>query len=169
MRDLHAKDLVLEPLRVAHAGAMFEVLRDPALYRHLDYGPPPSVEHLRGVYERLERRKSPDGADRWLNWIVRPRGGAPMGFVQATVHPGGSAWIAYVISTVHQRQGIATRATRTMIDHLVVEYGVKRLLASVEADNTPSIRLLERLGFALAGADAAKGHVLTPTERLYVR
>ena len=168
MRELRAGDLVLEPLVAGHAEAMFEVLRDPALYRYLDYPPPPSAEHLRGVYERLERRQSPDGADHWLNWVVR-EGEPSIGFVQATLRPDRTAWIAYVIGTAHQGRGAATRATRAMMDHLVVEYGAKRFLASVEADNAPSIRLLERLGFSLAPPDVAKKHDLTASERLFVR
>jgi ribosomal-protein-alanine N-acetyltransferase len=169
LEALRAGELVLEPLVAAHAQAMFEVLRDPSLYRYLDYPPPPSVEHLRGVYERLERRKSPDGVDHWLNWVVRIGEGAPVGFVQATVLANRTAWVAYVIGTAHQRRGVATRATRAMVDHLHLDYGVKRFLASVEADNEPSIRLLERLGFSLASPEVAKGHDLTPSERLYVR
>ena len=169
MRELRAGELVLEPLRVAHAEDMFQVLRDPSLHRYLDHPPPASAEDLRRVYERLERRKSPDGADLWLNWIVRPDGGAPIGFVQGTILPDASAWIAFVISAAHQGRGIATRATRAMVDHLALEYAVKRFLASVELDNTSSIRLLQRLGFRLAPQDVARGHELGRTERLYLR
>ena len=169
MRKLRAGQLVLEPLCVAHADAMFKVLREPQLYRYLDYAPPPSVEHLRAVYERLEKRKSPDGADDWLNWVVRESKGPPVGFVQATVMPGGDAWIAYVIAVARQRHRLGTLATALMVDHLASDYGVKRFLASVEADNAPSIRLLERLGFGLASAEVGKEHNLSPSERLYVR
>lgn len=169
MRELRAGHLVLEPLRVAHAEAMFKVLREPTLYRYLDHPPPPSVEHLRAVYGRLEKRKSPDGADHWLNWVVREDTGPPIGFVQATVLPEGTAWIAYVIAVARQRHRLGTLATVLMVDHLASDYGVKRFLASVEADNAPSIRLLQRLGFALASAEAAREHHLSPSERLYVR
>jgi len=169
MRELRAGELLLEPLRVAHAEAMFKVLREPRLYRYLDYPPPPSVEHLRAVYERLEKRKSPDGADRWLNWVVRENAGPPIGFVQATVLPGGAAWVAYVIGVARQGHRLGTLATALMVDHLATDYGVKRYLASVEADNEPSIRLLKRLGFALASSEVAKEHDLSKTERLYVR
>lgn len=51
-KTLGAGELVLEPLRVDHAQSMFAVLREPALYRHLDSVAPPSVEQLRSVYVR---------------------------------------------------------------------------------------------------------------------
>ena len=169
MRELRASELLLEPLRVVHAEAMFKVLREPQLYRYLDHPPPPDIEHLRAVYGRLEKRKSPDGADHWLNWVVRENAGPPIGFVQATVLPGATAWIAYVIGVARQRHRLGTLATALMVDHLASDYGVKRFLASVEADNAPSIRLLERLGFALAPGELAKEHELSESERLYVR
>ena len=61
MQTITVAKLVLEPLTVADADTMFGVLSDPQIYRYLDYGPPPSVEHLREVYTKLESRKSPDG------------------------------------------------------------------------------------------------------------
>ena len=168
MKPLRAGDLALEPLEARHAEAMFAVLNDAELHRHLDYPPPPSVEHLRNVYTRLEGRRSPDGAERWLNWIVS-LAGAPIGFVQATVMQDGSAWVAYVFAREHHGRGFATRATGAMLDHLVAEHGARAFLASVEAANAPSIRLLARLGFRLATDGESRAHELTPSERLYVR
>jgi len=166
MRPLAIDELRLEPLEARHAEEMYEVLRDPALYLHLDSPPPPSAEHLRKLYGRLESRKSDDGADHWLNWVVR-HGRAATGFVQATVTPRHDAWIAFVFARAHHGRGFAFRATRAMMDCLTRDYGVERFVATVEADNGPSIRLLERLGFTLAGAVESKD--LPPGERLYVR
>lgn len=169
MQTLAAGDLVLEPLTARHAEAMFAVLGDPALYRHLDYPPPHSLEELRDKYTRLESRQSPDGSQQWLNWVVRPPGGAPIGYVQATVEAQHIAWIAYVFSRAHGGRGLATRATRAVIEHLASAYDVTRFVATVEAENEPSIRLLERLDFHPATAAESAGHDLSPSERLYVR
>lgn len=169
MESLATSQLVLEPITAAHAPAMFELLQEPALYRYLDYGPPPSVGHLREVYERLEVGKSPDGAEHWLNWVVRPPGSAPIGYVQATVVPGHRAWIAYVFSGASRGRGFATQACEAMVAHLAAAYGVTECLATVEAANAPSIALLRRLGFRAADATELKGHRLGATERLYVR
>ena len=59
MQTLTTARLVLEPLVVAHADALFELLRDPELYRHLDVPPPLSAQQLRRTYARLEARVSP--------------------------------------------------------------------------------------------------------------
>lgn len=169
MRPLAAGVLALEPLLVAHADGMFEVLSDPSAYRHLDYGPPPSREHVAGVYAQLETRRSPDGAQRWLNWIVRSPADGPIGYVQATLMPDGTAWVAWFLASAHWGRGHAGAAASAMLDHLSTVYATGRYLATVEVENGRSIALLERLAFRPASPDESAGHSLTPTERLYVR
>ena len=167
MDTLFTPDLTLEPLVAGHAEAMFAVLGAPELYRYLDFGPPPSLEHLRGVYEELEARVSPDGSQLWLNWVIRPQGGVPVGFVQATVS-GAEAWIAYVLAKEWWGRGYAFQATQAVVDHLRAACGVVRFLATVEAGNARSVRLLRRLGFRVATEAEAREHELSATERLFV-
>lgn len=133
--------LTLEPLTAAHVTAMFPLLSDPALYQYLDYPPPPSLEHLQRVYAQLERGTSPDGTERWLNWIVVAD--APIGFVQATVYADGSANVAYLLGSAHWGHGYALEAVAAMLEQL----DARTFFATVEEDNERSIRLLQRLGF----------------------
>jgi len=162
-------DLVLEPLTVAHAEAMFPVLSDPELYRYLDYGPPPSVEHVRNVYARLEKGVSPDGTETWLNWILCLDGNVPIGYVQATLESSNTAWIAYFLSRAHWGHGYASAATKTMLSHLVQRYETAEFLATVETENARSIALLERLDFNRVPARDAAAHELSDTELLFGR
>src|SRR5687767_16038082 len=97
----------LEPLGPQHAEAMYAVMADAALYRHLDYGPPASAEYLRELYARLARG-APEGSGQvWINWAIL-EDGVPVGYVQSTVVPAKrEAWIAYVLGTKHQGRGHA--------------------------------------------------------------
>ena len=167
METLTTDQLVLEPLTRDHAEAMYEVLRDPELFTYLDYGPPPSAEHLRGVYEELEARVSPDGSQLWLNWAVRPRGAEPVGFVQATV-AGADAWVAYVLARKSWGRGFAAEATQAVIDHVRSACGVTRFLATTDEGNERSLRLLRRLGFRAATEAERRDHEHSATERLFV-
>jgi ribosomal-protein-alanine N-acetyltransferase len=167
MDTLFTTDLTLEPLVADHAAAMFEVLGAPELYRYLDHGPPPSLDHLGSVYKELEARVSPDGSQLWLNWVIRPRGGAPVGFVQATVG-GADAWVAYVLAREYWGRGYAFQAAQAVVGHLRATCGVIRFLAVAEAGNERSIRLLWRLGFRAATESEVREHGLSDTERLYV-
>ena len=161
--------LVLEPLLEEHAPAMFLLLDDAELYRYLDFAPPPSLDHLRDVYRRLEARHSPDGTEKWLNWVIHSHGGAPLGFTQATVRSDGTAYVAYTLGRRYWGHGFAAEATNAMLEHLAGVHHVRCFLATVEKANDRSIRLLERLGFHAATAQESKGHDLSPTELLYVR
>lgn len=60
MTCLRTGHLVLGPLTLAHAECVHEVLAQPALYRHLDHGPPPSIVHVRKVCRQLEKGVSAD-------------------------------------------------------------------------------------------------------------
>lgn len=169
MQTIVTSELTLEPLRVDHAEAMFELLSDQAIYQYLDYSAPPSVEHLRGVYRRLETGSSPDGSEAWLNWVIRPRGQSPVGYVQATVARNRTAHVAYVLASKYWGYGYAQRAMRAMLEHLASAYDVDRCVATVEAENQRSIRLLQHLGFRVASADDQRTHRLSSTERMFVR
>lgn len=81
---LTGPSLDLEPLTVEHADEMHALLDDPTLHTFTG-GQPADVHELRARYARQVLGRSPDGSQRWLNWIVRHRGtGRAVGTVQAT-------------------------------------------------------------------------------------
>ncbi len=100
--------VTLEPLAVSDATEMAVVLADPELYR-VTGGRPPTEDELRRQYERQVVGRSADGTEEWLNWVVRVDGAAA-GYVQATVHDGSRAVVAWVIGTDWQGRGLATEA-----------------------------------------------------------
>jgi [ribosomal protein S5]-alanine N-acetyltransferase len=169
MQTIVTPELTLEPLRTSHAEAMFDVLGDEAIYRYLDYSPPPSVQYLRDVYARLEARRSPDGSEAWLNWVIRPRGQPLVGYVQATISSNRSAHVAYVLASKYWGHGYAHGAMLAMLEHLASVYDVERCRATVEVENQRSIWLLERLDFRLATERELQGVQLSMTERMFVR
>jgi hypothetical protein len=84
MRTLATDRLHLEPQLAAHADEMFVVLSDPAIYE-FENQPPPPAGWLRARYARLESRRSADGRDQWLNWVLRLHTGELIGYVQASI------------------------------------------------------------------------------------
>jgi len=169
MQTIVTPALTLEPLLASHAEEMFALLSDDEIYRYLDYAAPASADYLRGVYQRLESRRSPDAREAWLNWVIRPVDQPLAGYVQATVEPDRSAYVAYVLGSRYWGHGYAQRAVQAMLDHLVSAYSVDRFLATMEADNQRSLRLLERLGFHPIASHELDGHQLSTTERVFMR
>ena len=144
--------LVLEPLVAAHAAEMFAALSAPEIYDYLDQPAPESLDWLRERYRKLETRRSADGTEQWLNWVVRlEESGLGAGYVQATVYPDATANFAYVIGPDFWGKGIAFAACVKVIALLREDYGVKALYATADARNARSIKLLGRLGFSPLG------------------
>ena len=168
MKAIVTERLTLEPQIAAHADEMFRVLADPAIYEH-ENEPPPSVEWLRERYRKLESRRSPDGRQGWLNWVLRLSPSEPIGYVQATVDEDGRALIAYELASRYWSRGLAQEAVRAMIAELERSHGVGRLAAVLKASNGRSRRLLERLGFVPGSPGLRAELKVEPDELLMVR
>jgi len=144
---IESRTLRLEPLAAAHADEMFEPISAIAIYDYMPGRPPASVSALRERYTQLERGRSADGQQQWLNWIVRLHSGHCAGFVQATIYPAQSADFAFAFSPSYWGRGIAFEACRAALPWLAVERGVTALFATVDPRNSRSVALLARLGF----------------------
>jgi [ribosomal protein S5]-alanine N-acetyltransferase len=153
VRTIAGEGVTLEPQLASHAAELYAVIRDPSLYEFIDDKEPASEAALRERLLRLESRRSPDGTEHWLNWVVRNSSGELVGYVQATVTPDHSAEIAYVLGRDHWRKGYAYAACASMIAELRSGYGVTRLTATLDPANAASLALLRKLGLGLDWED----------------
>jgi RimJ/RimL family protein N-acetyltransferase len=145
---LESARLVLDPLRPEHADELAPVLDDLSLHRFIG-GEPLGRDELRARYARLAVGRSPDGAQRWLNWTVRRRpAGEAVGTVQATVigeAPDAVAEIAWVIGSADQGQGFAKEAVQAMATWLS-EQQARRLIAHINPDHKASQAVARSVG-----------------------
>lgn len=143
---ISTRRLELVPLTAADADDLFPVLEDPALGRFTGETPPADVEVVRAGFAKWEPRRSPDGAELWLNWVVRRRDDdRAVGYVQATVGDGDAA-IAWTVGTAFQRQGFATEAGHALIAWLREELEVPSIVGSIHPDNVASQTAAQRIG-----------------------
>lgn len=168
IRVIEAATFALEPQTVAHAQEMFVVLSDPTIYEY-ENEPPASLEWLRARFAKLETRRSADGREVCLNWVIRLPTSEVAGYVHATVHPNGRAAIAYELSRAYWGRGQARQAVQAMISELVEHYPVRSLSAVLKRDNLRSRSLLERLGFSLAAPGQSVDRQTEPGELLMRR
>ena len=159
---LRTERLTLEPLRVAHAAEMADILNDQALYA-FTAGSPPTRAGLRKQYEHLVAGQSPAGREGWLNWVVRRHDtGDAIGYVQATVERSGedkSADLAWVIGTAHQNRGFATESARTVAGWLQRQ-GVHKLTAHVHPAQRASLAVAGAVGLLDTGERDADGEMI---------
>ncbi|MGN6872575.1 MAG: GNAT family N-acetyltransferase [Solirubrobacteraceae bacterium] len=147
---LESDRLILEPLRVEHADELAPVLNDPALHEFIG-GRPASAEELRARFARQAVGRSPDGRERWLNWVARAKAtGDVVGTAQATVRSdeiGQAADLAWVIATAHQGQGLAKDAAG-LVAAWLREQGVERLGARIHPHHAASSAVARSIGLA---------------------
>ena len=158
--------VTLEQRKMAHAEELYPVLAEEALCEFLEEEPPRSVDDLRSKLERSESRRSPDGNEHWLNWVVRDASGRMAGYVQATVAADLETNVAYVIGSNFWGRGIATEAVTQMLRIVAGEYGAKCFVVVADRRNTRSVRLARRLGFVEVSVDKRVGRVVAPTDIL---
>jgi RimJ/RimL family protein N-acetyltransferase len=139
--------LVLEPLRVEHAGEIAQVLADPSLHAFIG-GRPQTPAELRARYERLVAGWG-DPAVGWLNWVVRLGPSAPLaGTVQATVRERSGAReaeVAWVVGARWQGRGIGRRAAEALVGWLA-GHGVELVTAHIHPEHAASAAVARHAG-----------------------
>lgn len=147
---------------------MYTVLTDPAIYE-FENSPPPSEQWLLERFRKLESRRSADGTEHWLNWVIRLNAGALAGYVQATVLPDASSLVAYELGSRYWRRGIGRAAVSAMLAELEAEYAVRVHAAVLKSANFRSLGLLQSLAFRPGGAELRVRFAVAPDEALMVR
>lgn len=148
-RTLVTPRLRLEPLLPKHAPELFQPLQDKRLYSFYAGEPPATMHALKKRYAAWATRQSPDGTQTWLNYAVRRKDDVYVGWVQATIS-GDTATIGYDIFPDFWRQGYGKEACSELVRLLCAAKLINKVVAVVDTENVASIRLLERLGFAIA-------------------
>ena len=145
---LETERLLLEPLQKKHAIVLFPLFQAKQIYQYIPQEPPTSVKALEQIYQRLEKRLSPNGREAWLNWAVYYKEQqAYIGRIEATVSADRSCQIAYLFSPLFWGHGYATEACQHIIANLQQNYHLIKILAEVDTRNLASRKLLQGLGF----------------------
>lgn len=85
-------------------------------------------------------RRSRDGSDLWLNWVIRLPSGELAGYVQATVKGSNTSYVAYELASRFWRRGIGSCAVRAMLEELTSRHDVRTFVAVLKARNQTSAR-----------------------------
>jgi [ribosomal protein S5]-alanine N-acetyltransferase len=98
----------------------------------------------------------------WAAWSLRAvvlrEAQVMIGYVNFHGPPGvndtgtaGAAEVGYTIFAGYRGRGFATEVARAMLDWARREHGVTHFISGVAADNLPSLRVNEKLGFVPTG------------------
>jgi RimJ/RimL family protein N-acetyltransferase len=139
-----------ERLRLRHLAAddlaaVYAIESRPEVVRWLYWEPRTETE----VRESLERRivRARDHAETGVTFGAEVIAtGDLVGHVSLTVEPHRQGEIGFSFHPDHQGRGYATEAARAVLGIAFVAYGLHRVFGRLEARNTASARVLEKLG-----------------------
>jgi ribosomal-protein-alanine N-acetyltransferase len=122
---------------------------------------PPPLNSAETVHYALSFLEGGPERVGWMSWyFVRKEGRVLVGQGGFCGLPeGGVVEVGYSLLEAHQKRGYATEAVRALIDHAVSAASVHTVTAQTLPELTPSIRVLERLGFRLVGPGAEPGAI----------
>jgi RimJ/RimL family protein N-acetyltransferase len=138
--------LSLRPYVFDDLDALYDIQSLPEVTRYLMYG----TQDRDQVREILKQRIRADGPERdAVNLaVVLPDSGTLIGdvvlFLRNPEHRQGE--IGYVFHPDYGGRGYATEAARVLLRLGFTDYGLHRIIGRLDARNTASARVLERLG-----------------------
>lgn len=146
--SIETSRLFLRPIEARDAAAMSGYRGDPEVCRFLPFEPQ-SAEDIDARYRRLYGSTSLEGENgAVLCVVIRREDGALIGDVTLfdldPVH--GTAEIGWAIHPAASGQGFATEAVEAMLGAAFDTFGVRRVVARVDAENVASTRLARRVG-----------------------
>jgi RimJ/RimL family protein N-acetyltransferase len=137
----------LEPLRADHAAGLFEVGREPEIWRYLPAGPPRDVEGV-AAFIRRALDGAAVGTELPFAIIERASGRAVGSTRYLEIQPGnraleiGATWIA----PAWQRTAVNTECKYLLLRHAFEGLGAVRVQLKTDGRNERSQRAIERLG-----------------------
>ena len=147
---IRTERLDIRMMRPADAESLAAYRNDPEVARHQGWQLPYDASH---ASEMLADQAHLDDVPPtgWVQLAVE-RDGVMIGdLAVALVADGRVAEVGYTLAAAHHGHGYATEALGGLVDRLFAASDVHRVVAHLDPGNTPSLRVLERLGFVFEG------------------
>lgn len=129
--------------------------------RVLDSWPPPLNDESSMKYTVDSLRKNPEAAG-WAAWYWVAKKHKPVVVGQGGfkgVPSGGSVELGYSLLPEFQKKGYASEAVAALLAWAFAHEEVGRVVAETLPELTPSIRVLEKAGFANIGRGSEEGTI----------
>jgi RimJ/RimL family protein N-acetyltransferase len=140
--------LVLRLFAEGDLPALHDMQSRPDVARYLYWSPRTRSEAERSLQEKMTCRSIEAEGDILNLAVTRSDGGPIIGdlMVRYASATHQQAEIGYVFHPDAQGQGLATEAMREVVDRAFAGLGLHRVYGRIDARNTASARVLERLG-----------------------
>ncbi len=143
--NIQTKRLNIKNINIAHADVMFSYRSNPLVYQYQSFRPKSlrEVEEFINTYTKLFNIEG-----NWFQVGIFLDSNLIGDIGIHFVGPNNSQCeIGYTISPEYQNQGYGSEAVYAVVDYLFCDMKKHRIIASVDPRNTPSFKLLEKIGF----------------------
>ena len=157
MTVLATERLRLEPIGPRHLEGLLRINGDPEVMRHIGRGLPETAEATGLFVERVQQRWS-EHPFSWWAFLDRAReviGCGPLQHLEGD--PGKPHEIGWRIRRDRWGLGYAPEAARAIADYAFTRIKVPVLLAVALPANTPSIRVMQKIGMRRRGIETHYG------------
>ena len=142
--------LTIRMMRPNDAERLAEYRNDPNVARFQGWDLPYTLEHASAMLAHQAHFDQPPPAE-WVQLAVERHGEVIGDLAVCLIADGHIAQVGYTFAAEHQGRGYATEALGGLVDALFASTDVHRVVANLDPANTPSLRVLERVGFAFEG------------------
>jgi RimJ/RimL family protein N-acetyltransferase len=144
--ELESERLRLRRFSLNDLPSFLSYRSDPEVARYQGWGG--MNEAQARAFIEAQRLQPVARAGEWLQIALERRAdGQHIGDVAMKTDGEGQAEFGYTLARAFQVQGYMTEAARRLLGFLFAELGLHRVSARADVRNTPSQRVLERLGF----------------------
>jgi [ribosomal protein S5]-alanine N-acetyltransferase len=147
---LHGESIVLRPLLIEDAPALFVAHGDPKVH-HFWSSPAHADVAQTAVY--IEATLALQGAH---VWAITETGGEALGRIGLFVLREGVGEIGIILRADVRGRGLASKTLALVEVYAFDTLGLHRLMADIDPENASSVRLFERAGFQREGL--LRGH-----------
>lgn len=147
--------LLLRPRTSADRDASLRMQRDTEMMHYLGRGQPLPDEYFEQALERQARNLAGRGfamVGMELKETGELMGVAGLQPLSAT----GEIEVGWWVWKEYWNRGFATEAAAACLEHAFGPFGLSRIVAITDPDNTPSIRVMEKLGMRYEGRRIAR-------------
>ncbi|MBV6521881.1 MAG: hypothetical protein MNPFHGCM_02025 [Gemmatimonadaceae bacterium] len=147
MSELHTPRLSLRRIEVGDAGFVLELLNQPSFVRFIgDRGVRTRADAETYIATAWQASYATNGFGMYLTALTNAVPIGICGLVKRETLPDVDLGFAYLPE--YWGMGYAFESASAVLEHARRDFGLRRILAIVNADNRRSISLLERLEFA---------------------
>ncbi|CAN5389982.1 GNAT family N-acetyltransferase [soil metagenome] len=153
---LETNRLILRMWKQSDANALFEILQDAEVVRHIDDGNPFSFEKTLKFLETMEKSRGKNGFCRWK--VIEKSSGEIIGSCGfGRLSETNEIELGYLLAQKHWGKGFATEAAGACLKFGFEKLNFREIIALTDSENFGSRKVLEKIGFAKRGIEVYNG------------